>query len=106
MNLKTIAVLVPLALAGCVSPGPGPSPISVLPENVQAAIQASCGLVLTADSLSNVIGAFVGLNIGQYTAIAANICANLKPTAGRAGNGGTVYVGRFRGKRIVAVPAR
>ena len=106
MNIKIFALAGTLGLAGCISPGPGPSPVSVLPENVQAAIQNACGLVLTADSLSNVIGAFTGLSVGQYTAVAAQICASLKPTAGRASSGGTVYVGRFRGKRVVAVSAR
>ena len=56
MKTRALIVLPIVALLGaCNTTGPGPvppSPISVLPDSIKSAVLATCGVVLTAQSLS------------------------------------------------------
>jgi hypothetical protein len=80
-----ISTITALALAGCVSTaGPVAPPISVLPDQLQSAITATCGVVLTAQSLSTVLSLVGGGGLSGLTGVAAQVCAALTGKARRA----------------------
>lgn len=102
--MKTIPTIAfALALAGCVSPSVSPpspvSPVSVLPEQVQSAVQAACGVVLTAQSLSAVISMLTNVDVSNLTGTAAQVCNAVLGKSGRVVAGGVVR-GVFRGRMI------
>jgi hypothetical protein len=97
-----ISTIAALALAGCVSTaGPVAPPISVLPDQLQSAITATCGVVLTAQSLSTVLSLVGGGGLSGLTGVAAQVCAALTGKASRAAGPGGVVAGTFQGHPIV-----
>lgn len=108
MKTRALIVLPIVALLGaCNTTGPGPvppSPISVLPDSIKSAVLATCGVVLTAQSLSQLLPLFNGTT-AQVASFAASVCSTLTATA--QGRGGKQMVsGNFMGRRIVGVKVR
>jgi VIT1/CCC1 family predicted Fe2+/Mn2+ transporter len=87
-----ISTITALALAGCVSTAGPVAPISVLPDQLQSAITATCGVVLTAQSLSTVLSLVGG--------------GGLSGKASRAAGPGGVVAGTFQGHPIVGKRVR
>jgi hypothetical protein len=97
-----ISTITALALAGCVSTaGPVAPPISVLPDQLQSAITATCGVILTAQSLSTVLSLVGGGGLSGLTGVAAQVCASLTGGGARSTGQSGVVTGSFRGHPIV-----
>jgi hypothetical protein len=101
-----ISTITALALAGCVSTAGPVAPISVLPDQLQSAITATCGVVLTAQSLSTVLSLVGGGGLSGLTGVAAQVCAALTGKASRAAGPGGVVAGTFQGHPIVGKRVR
>lgn len=101
-----ISTITALALAGCVSTAGPAAPISALPDQLQSAITATCGVVLTAQSLSTVLSLVGGGGLSGLTGVAAQVCAALTGKASRAAGPGGVVAGTFQGHPIVGKRVR
>ena len=92
-------------LSGCFTTGGG-SVTPVLPDNIKSAVLTTCGVVLTAQSLAQLIPLFSG-TAADLTGFAANVCSKLTPLA-QGGRGGTkvTVAGDFMGRRIFGTKVR
>jgi len=90
-------------LSGCLSIGGG---TSITPDSIKSAVLTTCGVVLTAQSLAQLIPLFSG-TAADLTGFAANVCSKLTPLA-QGGRGGTkvTVAGDFMGRRIFGTKVR
>ena len=100
-----IASALVIGLTACQTPDTPPPVSTIVPDNIKSAVETTCGVVLSAQSLSTVIGMF-NPKLQNHTAYAAEICGSLQ-TLLQSSRGGPVRVsGNFRGHTIVGTKRR
>lgn len=91
-----VAAVFSLGLTACQTVNPKPSPvIDLLPDNVQALVVKSCGIILSTKEIQKLLSLF-NPGIDTITSFVQGICSSIT-VMGR--DSGKVY-GTFRGVRF------